>query len=83
MNTAATAHPNRIQLTEKTADRIGVATSVLCAIHCALAPALLIFLPTFGKIWAYSAFHALVANIDLYLVSTFQSFRLTTSPRRI
>ncbi|MDB4703621.1 hypothetical protein OAF26_00695 [Akkermansiaceae bacterium] len=37
MNTAATADPNRIQLTEKTADRIGVATSILCAIHCALS----------------------------------------------
>ena len=61
MNTAATADPNRIQLTEKTADRIGVATSILCAIHCALAPILLIFLPTFGKIWAHPASHALVA----------------------
>ena len=61
MNIAAAADPNRIQLTEKTADRIGVATSVLCAIHCALAPVLLIFLPTFGKIWAHPASHALVA----------------------
>lgn len=42
-------------------DRIGVAASVLCAIHCALAPALLLFLPAFGRIWAHPASHALVA----------------------
>jgi len=45
----------------KDADRLGVVASVLCAIHCALAPVLLIFLPTFGKIWAHPASHALVA----------------------
>ena len=39
------------------ADRIGVAASVLCAIHCAIAPFLLIALPTFGSIWAHPASH--------------------------
>jgi hypothetical protein len=43
------------------ADRIGVAASVLCAIHCGLAPVLLIAMPAFGRIWAHSASHALVA----------------------
>jgi len=43
------------------ADRIGVAASVLCAIHCGLAPVLLLTLPTFGTIWAHPASHALVA----------------------
>lgn len=43
------------------ADRVGVAASVLCAIHCGLAPVLLLALPAFGKIWAHPASHALVA----------------------
>jgi len=57
MNTA-TSSP-RFQLPD--ADRVGVAASVLCAIHCGLAPILLLALPTFGKIWAHPASHALVA----------------------
>jgi hypothetical protein len=61
MNTATTASPNRVRFNEKNADRFGVAASVLCAVHCALAPVLLILLPTFGKIWAHPASHALVA----------------------
>lgn len=61
MNPATPIDSPRIQLNEKNADRLGVAASVLCAIHCALAPVLLIFLPTFGKIWAHPASHALVA----------------------
>ena len=43
------------------ADRVGVAASVLCAIHCGVAPFLLLALPAFGKIWAHPASHALVA----------------------
>jgi len=43
------------------ADRLGVAASVLCAIHCGLAPVLLLTLPAFGKVWAHPASHALVA----------------------
>ncbi len=39
------------------ADRIGVVASVLCAIHCAAAPVLLLALPTFGKVWAHPASH--------------------------
>ena len=69
MNTATTADPARIQFTEKNADRIGVAASILCAIHCALAPVLLIFLPTFGKIWAHPASHALVAILIVPLAA--------------
>ena len=61
MNPATTAESARFPLNEKSADRLGVAASVLCAIHCALAPILLIALPTFGKIWAHPASHALVA----------------------
>ena len=42
-------------------DRIGIAASVLCAIHCALAPVLLLALPTLGKVWAHPSSHILVA----------------------
>lgn len=45
------------------ADRFGVIASVLCAIHCALAPIFLIFMPAFGRIWAHPASHWLVALI--------------------
>ena len=38
-------------------DRLGVIASILCAIHCALTPILLILLPTFGKAWAHPATH--------------------------
>ena len=38
-------------------DRIGILASILCAIHCALTPALLIMLPTFGKAWAHPSTH--------------------------
>ena len=41
----------------KKADRIGVIASILCAIHCALTPVLLILMPTFGKAWAHPATH--------------------------
>lgn len=47
-----TAAPNRMH-----ADRLGIAASVLCAIHCAAAPILLIFMPVFGEIWAHPASH--------------------------
>lgn len=57
MNTTTTSP--RFQLPD--ADRVGVAASVLCAIHCGIAPILLIALPTFGQIWAHPASHALVA----------------------
>ncbi len=48
-------------LTLQKADRVGVAASILCAIHCALAPILLLALPSFGKVWAHPASHILVA----------------------
>jgi hypothetical protein len=38
-------------------DRIGIFASILCAVHCALTPVLLIMLPTFGKAWAHPSTH--------------------------
>ena len=54
MEIAAT-HQNFEQ--HKRVDRVGIIASILCAIHCALTPVLLIFLPTFGKAWAHPATH--------------------------
>jgi len=42
-------------------DRIGVVASVLCAIHCAATPVLLLFLPIFGKVWSHPASHWIMA----------------------
>ncbi len=44
-------------------DRVGVFSSVLCAIHCALTPFMFILLPSFGEIWAHPASHWLMALI--------------------
>lgn len=38
-------------------DRIGIVASILCAIHCAITPVLLIVLPNFAKVWAHPATH--------------------------
>ncbi len=38
-------------------DRVGVWASILCAIHCAATPVLLLLLPTFGKAWSHPASH--------------------------
>ena len=51
------------------ADRIGIGASVLCAIHCAVAPFLLIMLPAFGKIWAHPLSHILVAMLVVPLAA--------------
>ena len=59
MKTALASLPASLSLQK--ADRMGVAASVLCAIHCALAPILLLALPSFGRIWAHPASHVLVA----------------------
>jgi len=59
------------------ADRVGVAASILCAIHCGLAPVLLLFLPAFGRIWAHPASHALVAIliVPLAIFSIWRGYR--------
>ena len=64
------------------ADRVGAIASVLCAIHCGLAPVLLILMPTFGKIWAHPASHALVALfiVPLAIFSIYKGFRLHRKP---
>lgn len=58
-------------------DRLGVVASVLCAIHCAAAPFLLLAAPTFGRIWAHPASHwgMAVFVIPLAIAMTLQGFR--------
>ena len=51
------------------ADRIGICASILCAIHCAAAPFLLLLLPAFGKIWAHPLSHILVAMLVVPLAA--------------
>lgn len=62
MNSKAASSPSllrgfRSRATSSGADRVGVIASVLCAIHCAVTPFLLLILPTFGKIWSHPASH--------------------------
>ena len=45
------------------ADRFGALASFFCAIHCGLAPVFLILMPSFGKVWAHPASHALAALV--------------------
>ena len=60
------------------ADRIGVAASVLCAIHCAATPALLLFAPTLGETWVHPASHWIAALlvVPLALAMVLRGFRI-------
>jgi len=60
------------------ADRIGVVASILCAIHCAATPVLLLFAPAFGEIWAHPASHWIVALlvVPLAMAMAIRGFRL-------
>lgn len=68
----ATAKVNRLN-----SDRLGVIASVLCAIHCAAAPFLLLAMPAFGEIWAHPASHwgMAIFVIPLAVVMTVKGFR--------
>lgn len=46
-------------------DRTGVLASVLCAIHCAAAPILLILAPTLGGLWVHPVSHLVIAAVVL------------------
>lgn len=59
-------------------DRLGIIASVLCAIHCAVTPVLLIIAPTFGHWWSHPASHWLIAILVVPLagVIIFRGFRI-------
>lgn len=46
-------------------DRTGVVASVLCAIHCAVAPLLLVIAPTLGGLWVHPLAHLGIAALVL------------------
>ena len=46
-------------------DRTGVCASVGCAIHCMVAPLLVVFAPTLGGWWVHPATHLLIAALVL------------------
>ena len=48
-----------------TLDRTGVIASIFCAIHCAVAPILLLALPTLGGIWVHPLSHLAIAGLVL------------------
>lgn len=50
-----------LSVTSSRADRAGVIASVLCAIHCAITPFLLILAPAFGGIWSHPLSHWIAA----------------------
>ncbi|MEM1296351.1 MAG: MerC domain-containing protein [Verrucomicrobiota bacterium] len=57
-------------------DRVGIVLSVLCAIHCAITPILLLLAPAFGGVWSHPASHWLVALIIIPIaaVSVYHGF---------
>jgi len=48
-----------------TLDRTGVFASIFCAIHCAVAPLLLMLAPTLGGIWVHPLAHLAIASLVL------------------
>lgn len=48
-------------------DRVGIGASVACAVHCMLAPFLMLLLPVAGSVWAHPAVHWLLAVLVLPL----------------
>ncbi len=73
----STAFPAPAETARLNPDRLGVAASVLCAIHCAAAPVLLLALPSFGRIWAHPATHWGMALfvVPIAAIMTLRGFR--------
>ena len=72
-------------------DRLGIAASTACTIHCLVAPLLFLFLPRLADVWAHPASHALVALFVLPMAADRPTQRLpdarpqvgrSRSPRR-
>ncbi len=54
----------------RTLDRTGVIASVGCAIHCMVAPALLLIAPTLGGWWVHPATHLAIAALVLPIAAS-------------
>ena len=48
-------------------DKLGIAASLACVVHCVLAPVVLLLLPTTGLIWSHPAAHWVLAALVLPL----------------
>ena len=59
------------------ADHVGVIASVLCAIHCAATPFLLILMPTVGRFWSHPVSHWIAAAwvVPLASIMVWRGFR--------
>lgn len=58
-------HPPTLPRTLTTLDRTGVIASIFCAIHCAIAPILLLVAPTLGGLWVHPLSHLAIAALVL------------------
>lgn len=58
-------HYLRVSASFSILDRTGVIASIFCAIHCAVAPILLIVAPTLGGIWVHPIAHMVIAALVL------------------
>lgn len=58
-------------------DRLGIAASLACAIHCLVAPVLLLLLPAAGSIWSHPSVHWILAALvlPLALIVVFRGYR--------
>lgn len=63
-------YPEAATTSRLDADRLGVIASVLCAIHCAVTPFLLLILPSFGRVWAHPASHWGMALLVIPVAAT-------------
>ena len=63
-------------------DRTGVLASVFCAIHCAVAPVLLIAAPTLGGLWVHPLSHLAIAALVLPIAAVALRSGFRTHGRR-
>lgn len=58
-------------------DRLGIAASLACAVHCLTTPFLLLLLPIAGTIWAHPLVHWVLAALvlPLALVVVYRGYR--------
>ncbi len=61
VRTPANAPELKLRVGGGRGDRCGVILSVVCAIHCAVTPLILLAAPAFGRVWSHPASHWLVA----------------------
>ena len=63
-------------------DRTGIAASIFCAIHCAIAPILMLAAPAFGGIWTHPVSHFAIAALVLPIAAFALRNGLRTHGRR-